>query len=1484
MKTKIFTFLGTVGLWLTALLIPLMSVAQTYPIPQNPDPTEMRRFLYHPYRGDEYHTSAQRVTVTSTKGTVVNINGQLIEVPWYSPTFPEANESSLCESANYYYMNSCLVYEVFRYHHLLEVPYMLNYPLSEIDRLSFDYSVLQHRSSDYDYACYNPPFGGDNPYTPTTLWIEKHWMETAFGVTGQVNWSLYLSGSTSAFASGTGTDIYLSPSQRNALQFHDRMRVYYRIDYPDSYEEASVILTSTVPPIQATKLDYHTEYTIEGGEHRTVPGSKNYIGATANTPGVSVDLVNCRTRALEFEFNGAVEASGTQLRINGQQVAANITKTGDNTLFAELPAGVYFDFPMAVTVHMNGNDYNYTITTANSDAEYRELGNITFTERDYARYNSCTAIQGTFALGGWDSVEVLSGATAENGYYTVNPGITSLNVRKAYGYCRAPQTVPVPAVVTPAALQVSLPNGTSYCPSGHITAVIDNWDALQGATVTAEQDGWRRAFTTPSLTIQPGAGQVQFYAENDRGCLSDTTTVTIGLLAPTTILTQPQSQTLCTGEPFTLSVEAEGDNLTYQWHHNGNPVGTAATYSTTASTATAGNYHVVVSGACGTVTSSSVSVDIAGLPEQLLISGNTWTCNGQQALVTQEHLEPGFNYSLLRNGELYPVNGFNYWFVEREQAAGAIPDRVFNLPEGDYTLVASNRDKQECSADTNFTIAVRSTNFGLSFSEVNKFCRQEDMTDLFAALAGGYEALGGNTAQWMLGRSCDQQVQVIDGRYIATLALEPGFYNATLLVGDGSCDTTMCTIIEILARPENISISAGSTVCNGLPVTYTANHSELSYQWYLDGVEAESDNGHQFTQSYIDNGLHYVYAIGTDANGCRNISDTTTTEALTVTSDLKFKPAVTYETCPEKLWLSIADSLLNRSSAPSEYDNLAHGTITDRRFKYIFEGEGLAIQNKDYLDLYNSVSGTHTLYLKVRESFSHYDDFCSVRNDSMQVVIFDAPPIYTISPVSETPADTILLCNQSEITLQIDNPAANTYYLWFDGNYPLGYGEVLTHSSSSSSLSNYRVSASGFADCHRESENTILVERRFVDFDIRFDEENIAYCNNVPGGMVNLFDTISGNKKDSILNKTHGYSYTIASGELSILNGSVNLGLATAGQAYPVSLIAMKNGCSHTTSTTVTVNLPSGPAIITPTEVDPLCGGEQVTLTAEAQEALSFRWYRNGELLSQTANVLTETVNASATYTVEGYSPGCGAGQISNPVEVEVAPAPEVTNDSYSSRGRQSLTISMDVTENTTAAIIILYEDLTKTTVKESMTVDVTEDFGFYYIDDARFTVDNGQNYAFTVELISDNGCRMMYDYYTDGTNIVPGTAPETAPMMMPFNARPLFTAPMDAEVEAEVETETEEEITTPSFKATLIPTAANNGEPVRLLVQAATAGRAHVRVMDISGNLLHRQRVPLQEGHNEVDLTAARPSHGWFLVHVIYSDGTSEILKGLVQ
>jgi hypothetical protein len=103
------------------------------------------------------------------------------------------------------------------------------------------------------------------------------------------------------------------------------------------------------------------------------------------------------------------------------------------------------------------------------------------------------------------------------------------------------------------------------------------------------------------------------------GCTSARTAVTATVSGNTTIVTQPANLATCAGSNITLSVEATGANLSYQWRKGGVNIAGAnsSTYTINATTvADAGSYDVVITGLCGTATSNAVTVTVA--------SSNTW--------------------------------------------------------------------------------------------------------------------------------------------------------------------------------------------------------------------------------------------------------------------------------------------------------------------------------------------------------------------------------------------------------------------------------------------------------------------------------------------------------------------------------------------------------------------------------------------------------------------------------------------------------------------------------------------------------------------------------------------------------------------------------------------------------------------------------------------------------------------------------------------
>ena len=123
-------------------------------------------------------------------------------------------------------------------------------------------------------------------------------------------------------------------------------------------------------------------------------------------------------------------------------------------------------------------------------------------------------------------------------------------------------------------------------------------------------------FTTSALTVS-----ISFYVQVSNFCgsvASAVATVTV-TCAPPSITTQPQSQTIQSGQSAALSVSATGTApLSYQWYQGSsgdtsNPVGTNASSLTTPSLTAAASFWVRVSNSCGHADSATATVTI-GLP------------------------------------------------------------------------------------------------------------------------------------------------------------------------------------------------------------------------------------------------------------------------------------------------------------------------------------------------------------------------------------------------------------------------------------------------------------------------------------------------------------------------------------------------------------------------------------------------------------------------------------------------------------------------------------------------------------------------------------------------------------------------------------------------------------------------------------------------------------------------------------------------------
>ena len=115
---------------------------------------------------------------------------------------------------------------------------------------------------------------------------------------------------------------------------------------------------------------------------------------------------------------------------------------------------------------------------------------------------------------------------------------------------------------------------------------------------------------------------------------------------PVIITTQPQRRDICVGQSVTYTVQAEGQNLTYQWRKGKVliPGAIGPSYTITSGVGTDyGDYDVMVTGACGTDLSRAVHLPKLAVPtvtsptDQAVEAGTTVALN---AYYTEDYAEP----------------------------------------------------------------------------------------------------------------------------------------------------------------------------------------------------------------------------------------------------------------------------------------------------------------------------------------------------------------------------------------------------------------------------------------------------------------------------------------------------------------------------------------------------------------------------------------------------------------------------------------------------------------------------------------------------------------------------------------------------------------------------------------------------------------------------------------------------------------------------
>ena len=409
---------------------------------------------------------------------------------------------------------------------------------------------------------------------------------------------------------------------------------------------------------------------------------------------------------------------------------------------------------------------------------------------------------------------------------------------------------------------------------------------------------------TSSYTPQAAAaGTLYYYCIVTGTCGAVTSAVSGAIIVnPTTAISSQSTatQTQCITGTFTpITVTAAGVGLTYQWFSNTSSTTTGGTsllaangaqtnsYTPQATVAGTLYYYCVVTGTCGTATSSASGAFIVN-PATAISSQSTATQTqciaGTFTPITVTATGVGLSYQWYRNTTAATSGGTSLLVANGAQTNSYTPQAVAAGTLYYYCIVTgtcgtatssvsgafvvnpttaissqSTATQTQCIAGIFTPITVTATGVGLSY---------QWFSNTTASTTGGASLLAGNGAQTS---SYTPQAVVVGTLYYYCIVT-------------GTCGTATSAVSGAFIVNPATAISSQSTAAQTqcitgtfTPITVTASGVGLSYQWYRNttssttgGTSLVTANGAQ-TNSYTPQttaaGTLYYYCIVTGTCG-----------------------------------------------------------------------------------------------------------------------------------------------------------------------------------------------------------------------------------------------------------------------------------------------------------------------------------------------------------------------------------------------------------------------------------------------------------------------------------------------------------------------------------------------------------------------------------------------------------------------------------------
>jgi len=373
------------------------------------------------------------------------------------------------------------------------------------------------------------------------------------------------------------------------------------------------------------------------------------ITFTGAVPGTVYNWTN-NTTSIGLAASGTGNiASFTATNATTAPVTATITVTPSYTNGGTTCSGT----PITFTITVNPTPTvaavaNQTVCNGAPTAAVNFTGTVPGTVFSWTNNNTSIGL----AASGTGNIASFTATNATNAAITATITVTPTFINGSTTCAGTPRTFtitvnPIPTVNTVANQSVCNGSATAAITfTGAVAGTVYNWtNNTPSIGLAASGTGNIASFTAVNTTNAPVTATITVtptYTNGGTTCTGSPTTFTITVTPTTIITTNPVSQTLCEGGPVTFSVTATGTALTYQWQVNNgsgfvNIAGaTASTYTINPATgAMNGNqYRVIVTGTCGTLTSTAATLTVNTAPAITGQPASAAACIGSNATFT----------------------------------------------------------------------------------------------------------------------------------------------------------------------------------------------------------------------------------------------------------------------------------------------------------------------------------------------------------------------------------------------------------------------------------------------------------------------------------------------------------------------------------------------------------------------------------------------------------------------------------------------------------------------------------------------------------------------------------------------------------------------------------------------------------------------------------------------------------------------------------